>query len=708
MEQLHKILENVFGYKSFRGDQEAVIQHTLAGNNALVIMPTGGGKSLCYQIPALVKGGLTLVVSPLISLMKDQVEALKANGVEAAALNSSNEPNEAQLIAQKIEQGILRLLYVSPEKAVSNGFLNFIARQRVSLIAIDEAHCVSVWGNDFRPEYARLINLLQRFPQAPKMALTATADAATRQDIVNQLQLPNAQLFLSSFERKNINIEVRPAYKRIQHIIDLIREQPKASGIVYCLSRKSTEQLAEKLQAQGFKAAFYHASIPPIERSRIQEAFQRDEIPIICATIAFGMGIDKSNVRWVAHYNMPKNVESYYQEIGRAGRDGLPSKAVMFAGFGDVVIFRNMIEDGTANIQFKQVQLQKLNRMYEFSQATNCRTNFILNYFGEIREKACGHCDNCKNPPRGFDGTIITQKALSALKRTNEKIGAGMLVDILRGSMRRDILDYGFHEIKTFGVGKDMSKPDWIEYITQMINQGFIEIDYTKNARLKISTLGVEILFGRKKVKLTQAKTWKKDEPTSKRKRSKKDEFNEELLAVLKETRKRIANAQNVVPTNIFSDASLAEMIKIRPLFKPDFRDVSGVGDFKFRQYGEEFLEEIRNFVFQQNILKSIKGITYLFTLQKYQEGNSPFQIAKERGVASDTIFGHLGYLYEKDEDIDMLRYVKMEEIEAIKPVYEKVKNEERPEVGIVTHFGANMARGKISLAISWLRKNEG
>ncbi len=668
-------------------------------------MPTGGGKSLCYQVPALQLQGLAIVVSPLISLMKDQVEALKANGIEAEAINSSLTPDEARFVARKIENGLLKLVYVSPEKAVSANFLHFIKRQRISLIAIDEAHCVSVWGNDFRPEYAQLKNLLNNFPNVPKLALTATADAATRNDITQQLGLENAQLFLASFERKNINIQVRPAYKRYQHIVDLIKENPKTAGIVYCLSRKNTENLSAKLQQQGFKAAHYHAGLSAEERNRVQMAFQKDEIPIICATIAFGMGIDKSNVRWIAHYNLPKNVESYYQEIGRAGRDGLPAKAVLFAGFGDVSIYRGFIEDSTANAQFKQVQLQKLYRIYEFSQATSCRTNFILNYFGEIRDKKCEHCDNCINPPRGFDGTILSQKALSALKRTNEKIGLQMLVDILRGSMRREILDNNYQEIKTFGIGKDLSRNDWVEYVTQMVNQGYIEIDYTQNARLKISVLGNKVLFEGKKVKLTQAKVWTKKEPASKRKRTKREQFNDELLERLKTLRKQIANNSNVAAFNIFSDATLQEMLEICPLFKPDFRNITGVGEFKFNQYGTVFLEAIRTFVFNQSILKSVKGITYLHTLNLYEDGKSLFDIAKERKVAADTIYGHFGYLYEKDEDIDVFRYVSLEEIEMIEPIYQKAKKEDRPEIVVQNKLGDTISRGKIRLAISFLKK---
>ncbi len=704
---IQQALESVFGYKQFRDNQETIIKHTLEGNHSLVIMPTGGGKSLCYQIPAIISDGLTLVISPLISLMKDQVEALRTNGVEAAAINSSLSSDELRLIAQKVESGVLKLLYVSPEKASSPRFLNFISQKKLSLLAIDEAHCVSIWGNDFRPEYAKLHQLIKLFPQTPVMALTATADAATRVDILEQLKLDKAELFLSSFERKNINIEVRPAYKRFQHIVDIIEENPNTSGIIYCLSRKSTENLAAKLKERGYKAAHYHAQIPSEERSRIQEAFQKDEIPIICATIAFGMGIDKSNVRWILHYNLPKNVESYYQEIGRAGRDGLDAKAVLFAGFGDVMTFRSMIEDSSASLQFKQVQLQKLNRIWEFSQATSCRTNFILNYFGEIRSEKCKHCDNCKNPPRGFDGTILTQKALSALKRTNEKVGVQLLADVLRGSMRREILDLGFHTIKTFGVGKETPRADWLEYITQMINLGFIELDYTQNARLKCTSLGNEVLFKSRKVKLTKAKVWQKKEPLAKSKRSKKEKFKAELLEVLKNTRRLTAEAQGVIPSNIFSDATLAEMVEKCPLLTEDFKAISGVGSFKFNEYGNVFLSAIQQYTLDQDILKNVKGSTYLITLMKYKEGLSPFQIAKERGVASDTIFGHIGYLYEKYEAVDVMQYINTDDIDKIKPVYLKSLDAERPETAVYLHFGEQVQRYKIRLVISWIKRNE-
>ncbi|MCL4119783.1 UNVERIFIED_CONTAM: hypothetical protein GTU68_059980 [Idotea baltica] len=706
-QNVHQILESVFGYKTFRDNQEAIINRTINGENSLVIMPTGGGKSLCYQVPALVFEGLTLVISPLISLMKDQVEALQANGVEAAALNSSLTEVENNAVIQKIRNGILKLLYVSPEKAVSNSFLNFISKQNVSLIAIDEAHCVSVWGNDFRPEYAKLHLLTSRFSNIAIMALTATADVATRADIVKQLQLENTELFLSSFERENINIEVRAAYKRFQHIVDIIEGSPNSSGIVYCLSRKSTENLAQKLNERGFKAAHYHAQLSPTKRNEVQEAFLLNEIPIICATIAFGMGIDKANVRWVIHYNLPKNVESYYQEIGRAGRDGRPSKAVLFAGFGDVMTFRNMIEDSTANIQFKQVQMQKLNRIWEFSQATNCRTNFILNYFGEITSKPCKHCDNCKNPPRGFDGTLLTQKALSAVKRTQERVGVQLLADVLRGSMRREILDNDFQNIKTFGAGSDLPRTDWLEYITQMINLGYIELDYTQNARLKCTELGNEVLFKAKKVKLTKAKVWQKGEPTAKRKRSKRDEFNIEFLSVLEEARKKVAQAKSINPANVFTDQTLKAMVETCPLFTKTFMEISGVNEIKFKAYGSFFVSVIQQFVANQQILKSVKGSTYVTTYLKYKTGLTPFQIARERSVATDTIFGHLGYLYEQYEAVDIMQFITEAEIEQIKPAYHKFKEEDRPEVAVYLHFREQINRSKIRLAISWIKRNE-
>jgi len=434
VETLYQTLRERFGFHSLREHQEEIIHHVLGGGHALVIMPTGGGKSLCYQLPALLLDGFALVISPLISLMNDQVRSLRSNGIEAGALHSGTSGEESNHIYRQIKNGGLRILYVSPERALSVKFLEFISLQKISLIAIDEAHCVSIWGNDFRPEYAELHGLTERFINVPVLALTATADKATQEDIRQQLRLKEPKTYLSSFERPNIHLSVRSAIQRIEQIRDFVRARAGQPGIIYCLSRKTTESIALSLRNYGYKAAAYHAEIDNHTRKTVQEDFQFDRIQIVCATIAFGMGIDKPNIRWIIHYNLPKNIENYYQEIGRSGRDGQPAEALMFYSFRDIEVYNEFIQQSEANETFKRVQKEKLERIWEFSQATNCRTNVILNYFGEYRSGPCGHCDHCLNPPQGFDGSRIAQMALSAIRRCDESIGINMLVDVLRGS----------------------------------------------------------------------------------------------------------------------------------------------------------------------------------------------------------------------------------------------------------------------------------
>ena len=446
---LHQTLRTHFGFTTFRPHQEDIIQHVLEGGHALVIMPTGGGKSICYQLPALLKEGFVLVISPLISLMNDQVRSLRANGIRAGALHSGTTSEESREINHDIEDGKLKILYVSPERALTPKFLEWISVRPVSLIAIDEAHCVSIWGNDFRPEYAQLPALIQYFPDIPVLALTATADTSTQVDICQQLNLRDPKTFLSSFERPNIHLEVRAGVERIDQIRDWIKERKDQPGIIYCLARKSTEQIATTLQRYGYKAAAYHAEIDNATRKKVQEDFQFDRIQIVCATIAFGMGIDKPNIRWIIHYNLPKNIENYYQEIGRSGRDGQPAEALMFYSFRDVAVYKEFIDLSDANETFKRVQSEKLERIWEYSQATNCRTNVILNYFGEYRTSGCGHCDHCQHPLQGFDGTRLAQMALSACKRCHESVGLNLLVDVLRGSGKREIYDRHLQHVKT-------------------------------------------------------------------------------------------------------------------------------------------------------------------------------------------------------------------------------------------------------------------
>ena len=461
-------LKKYFGYDTFRPMQEEIIQTIYEKKDALVLMPTGGGKSICYQIPAITQEGVCIVVSPLISLMKDQVESLKASGVKAAFLNSSLTTAEQKQVEDDVYYSAIKLLYVSPEKMLSQSFQPLIKQANINLFAIDEAHCISSWGHDFRPEYTKLNFIKSQFPNIPVVALTATADKITRRDIVKQLNLSDPKIFIASFDRPNISLSVRPGQKKIQQILDFVKARPNQSGIIYCLSRKNTEKVAEKLNAAGVKAGFYHAGLGAAERSKVQEDFINDNVPVVCATIAFGMGIDKSNVRWVIHHNLPKNIEGYYQEIGRSGRDGVKADTLLFYSFGDVMVLRDIIQNNDSeNIE---VQLSKLERMQQYAESLICRRKILLGYFSETLKEDCGNCDVCKNPPQHFDGTVVAQKALSAIARLKEKVGIRMLIDVLRGSRRQEIFQNEFDKIKTYGAGADISFSDWQHIISQLIS----------------------------------------------------------------------------------------------------------------------------------------------------------------------------------------------------------------------------------------------
>lgn len=607
---LYRLLKTNFGYDTFRPMQEKIICHTIDGGDSLVLMPTGGGKSLCFQISALAMDGMAVIVSPLISLMKDQVEALKANGIAAEALNSSNDEGKNRDIINRCLEGKVKLLYISPERLVS-GMIHLLQKTNVSLFAIDEAHCISSWGHDFRPEYTQLRLLRELFPSVPIMALTATADKITKQDILKQLNIEDAQTFIGSFDRPNLSLDVKRGYsarEKLRSIVELIRHHSGESGIIYCLARKTTEELAEKLKKEGIAAGVYHAGLPNSERNRVQDDFVADRVQVICATIAFGMGIDKSNVRFVVHYNLPKSIESFYQEIGRGGRDGLPCETVLYYNLGDIITLRKFADESGQ----QEINLEKLQRMQEYAEAQVCRRRILLNYFGETSDKGCGNCDVCHTPPQTFDGTTIVQKALSAIIRAGENIGFTTAIDILRGSMSLDVVSHQYNLLKTFAVGRDIPHRDWHDYLLQMLQMGFIEIAYNENRHIHVTDLGREVLFGKHAVQL--AFISREDFSVKARRKRQREESlrtienaganeNMELFNKLKEVRKRIADEHQWPAYVVLSDRSLHHLAIERPTTLDAFGNTFGIGEHKRVNYGTAFIEVIKEYATDQDNL---------------------------------------------------------------------------------------------------------
>lgn len=594
MDKAHQILKSVYGYDSFRPLQKDIIDHVVAGHDALVLMPTGGGKSICYQIPALLLEGTAIVVSPLISLMKDQVDALQGNGIKAEALNSTNEDFASRSIRECCQRGEVKILYISPERLMSE--IPWLQRNvKVSLIAIDEAHCVSQWGHDFRPEYTQLGVLKDYFPDIPVLALTATADKVTKADILKQLRLEDARVFISSFDRPNLSLDVRKAYRkreRIRTIVDVIARHHNESGIIYCLSRKGTEELAAELAKHGITVGIYHAGLSAEERTRVQNDFINDRINVICATIAFGMGIDKSNIRFVIHNNLPKSIESYYQEIGRGGRDGLPTETILFYNLQDLITLRKFADESGQ----REINIEKLSRMQEYAEAQVCRRRILLNYFGETSECQCMNCDICKNPPQHFDGSTIVQKALSAIKRADQQIGFSLATDILKGSYTPIVKERGLDKLKTFGVGRDIPANDWHAYLLQMLQMGYIEIAYDEDNHLKVTPLGEDVLYGRKQAQLSVIV--REELRVTKRKREKAalpsdDNLQTDDLLLwekLKALRKTIAEELKKPAYIVLSDKSLQSIVAQKPTNLLDFGNIYGVGDHKKEQFGDRFV----------------------------------------------------------------------------------------------------------------------
>ncbi|GAA4465720.1 DNA helicase RecQ [Nibrella saemangeumensis] len=693
-------LKRYYGYDRFRPNQEEIIKAILDGRDTLVLMPTGGGKSVCFQIPALMRPGLCVVVSPLIALMKDQVEALHMNGVPAAFLNSTQSGREQRTIEDQCLAGQIKLLYVSPEKLLSEAFFIFLQKSKLSLFAIDEAHCISSWGHDFRPEYTQLNALKKHFPDVPVVALTATADRLTRQDIIDRLELTDPAVFIASFNRTNLSLKVLPGTNRLGQIVRLLQLKPNTSGIIYCLSRKSTESLAAKLQDRGFSAAYYHAGMDPEQRARVQEAFLKDDVRIMCATIAFGMGIDKSNVRWVIHYNLPKNIESYYQEIGRAGRDGLPSDTVLFYSFADVAMYKDILaENAPANLG---VQLAKLERMQQFAEANTCRRQILLSYFSEELPEPCGNCDVCRNPRVTFDGTVLAQKALSAIVRLNEKVPMNTLIDVLRGSRNQTIIQNNYHLIKTYGAGSDLRFEDWRSYLHQLINIGVIEIAYDQHYALRKGILADSILFGDRKLHLVRPDDAPK--PVVEKTKTKTEVASDELLDRLKALRKKIADEQNVPPYVVFTDSTLEDMAKQRPTTPDKLRNVSGVGERKLELFGKRFLSEIVQYVTgRAKDGNSLRGSTQLLTLELYNRGMSMEEIAAERNLTVGSIAGHLVQLAKAGYNIDLEALVSDFERTEIEAAIRRVGITEGRLKPIYDHLNGRYDYGKIQVVVGLL-----
>lgn len=691
MQRAREILKATFGYDQFRYSQQDIIQQLLDGKDALVLMPTGGGKSLCFQIPALVRSGTAIVISPLIALMQDQVDALRQLGVKAAFLNSSLSFNESQNIEQQLINDELDLLYVAPERLLTDQMLSLLDRVQVSLFAIDEAHCVSQWGHDFRPEYQKLKILHERFPTIPRIALTATADQRTREEIISQLKLEKAGVYINSFDRPNINYAITEGNNPKQRLWRFLEEKhPHDAGIVYCLSRKKVEAIAEWLSDQGRLALPYHAGLPQEVRQKNQQRFLREEGVIIVATIAFGMGIDKPDVRFVAHLNLPKSIEAYYQETGRAGRDGELAHAWMAYGLQDVITLRQFMQDSRADEIHKRVEHHKLESMLGLCELITCRRHALLTYFDEESKENCGACDNCQNPPEKWDGSEAAQKALSSIYRTDQRFGVNYIVDILLGKDDERIQRNGHDQISTFAIGKEFSNAEWRSIFRQLIALGYIDIDMDKHGALQLTEKCRPILRGEQKLDLR--KQIKEEKPVREKKQKPSVRPQDEpLWEALRSLRLELAEESGVPPFVIFHDSTLHEMVKKRPRTSDDMRRISGVGEQKLARYGQKYLNEIAEFPLDE-LLNNNLSATVNETLILYQQGISIDQIAQQRNVQETTIYTHLadaievGLLTvrevvdleddEYDEIVFTIESLEGEEKGRLKPVYEALDQE--------------------------------
>ncbi|WP_158828672.1 DNA helicase RecQ [Mucilaginibacter lacusdianchii] len=710
LQALHKY----YGYTQFRHQQEAIIQQILNGGDAMVLMPTGGGKSLCYQLPAVLLPGLTIVISPLIALMKDQVDALNINGIPAAYLNSTQGSDEQQNIISRLRSGDIKLLYLAPERLFSSEsrLVAFLKSLNVSLIAIDEAHCISHWGHDFRPEYLMLAHFKTEFPKTPVIALTATADKVTRQDIKEKLALANPAEFVSSFNRPNISYKIAPKKNSYRQLLDFLESHKEDSGIIYCLSRNSCEDLASDLKAQGYQAEAYHAGLDNDTKARNQEKFLRDEIKIMVATIAFGMGINKSNVRYVVHYDLPKNIEGYYQETGRAGRDGLPSEALLFFSAGDAFKLQRFARvDG--NEEQSRIMLKKLDDMVKYCQLQTCRRQYLMHYFNEKFPAHCGSCDVCLTEFKKIDGTIIAQKALSAVVRLNQRFGTTYVIDFLRGSRSEKIRDE-HKQLKTYGIGADLSKADWQRYIGQLVLQGLLQVTEDAYPILKLTDNSDAVLKGQQKVEFTQAEEIEVAEDIQ------TPVYEAGLLQDLKSIRFNLSMNENVPAYIILSDATLLEMATYLPQTMQDLGRISGFGEVKLKRYGEQFLEALVSYCQQHNLSSQISskrvkagsskpkasrpssGNTQRESFELYRSGKSIAEIAAQRSLSTNTIESHLCSFIQSGE-MGVTEMVPEHKMPAIQNAIESYGAERLAPLKEV--LGDSYSYAEIKAMVSWMKR---
>ncbi|MCM1519989.1 MAG: DNA helicase RecQ [Lachnoclostridium sp.] len=650
------LLRRFFGYSSFRPHQLDVITSLVKGRDLTVLMPTGGGKSLCYQIPALIGSGFTIVVSPLLSLMKDQVMALLANGIPAASINSMQSEETNADVMRNLMSGKIKIVYISPERLLIE-LDRWSKDLPIDLIAIDEAHCISQWGHDFRPDYTRLSKIKETFPDVPVVALTATADRLTREDISQQLKLKDPLLFVGSFDRPNLSLRViiNPGKTGKMNIISsLIDRYRHDSGIIYCMTKKGADAMNTELNSRGYKSAVYHAGLSADERNSTQERFINGELQVVCATVAFGMGIDKSNIRWVVHNNLPKNIESYYQEIGRAGRDGSRAETILFYSYSDIMTLKSFVDD-SGQVAINQ---EKLERIKEYAESSVCRRRVLLSYFNEVLDHDCGNCDICRNPPERFDGKIVAQKALSAVVRTGESVGITMLINILRGSSNAELISQGFHTIKTYGVGREMSFGQWSHYISQIIQLGMLEIAYDRHNHLKITEYGRQVLRNEVDVKLSKyapfAEKRSKEKTASRQQRI--FSSDEKLLETLRMLRISIADSEGIAPFLVLNDKVLDELVKIKPTTMEAFAEVEGIGERRAVRYWKKFVGAINKFLGNKTV--SSTGMSVRETALLLRHGYSPAEIAEVKNIKPVTVYGHIAKLIDDDQFTDFGRIV--------------------------------------------------